>query len=86
MKPLETSRFMKKKAARLSSLEDCSDETAVQCREKIKKLKSDYRKTKDSNNRSGRGRTICAFLNHLSPGVCTSHFRVHGAELFTQLY
>ena len=61
MKPLETSRFMKKKAARLSSLEDCSDETAVQCREKIKKLKSDYRKTKDSNNRSGRGRTICAF-------------------------
>lgn len=27
--------------------------TGIQCREKIKKLKVDYRKTKDSNNETG---------------------------------
>ena len=58
-------KVYEKLAARLSSLEDCSDRTAVQCREKIKKLKGDYRKAKDNNNRSGRGRTICAFFNQL---------------------
>ena len=31
------------------------ERTGVQCREKIKKLKSDYRRTKDSNNKSDRG-------------------------------
>lgn len=30
--------------------------TGVQCREKIKKLKADYRKIKDNNNESGRQR------------------------------
>ena len=39
--------------------------TAVQCREKLKKLKSEYRRAKDQNNRSGRGRTICAYFNQL---------------------
>ena len=32
--------------------------TGHQCREKIKKLKSDYRKAKDSSNLTGRGRSI----------------------------
>ena len=63
--PLEISRCMKKIAARLSSLEDCSDRTAVQCREKVKKLKCEYRKAKNNNNRLGRGRTICAFFKQL---------------------
>ena len=39
--------------------------TAVQCREKLKKLKSEYRRAKDHNNRSGRGRTICTYFNQL---------------------
>ena len=43
----------------------CSDRTAGKYKEKIKKLKSDYSKAKDSNNRSGRGRTICTFFNYL---------------------
>ena len=38
---------------------------AVQCREKIKKLKSDYKRAKDSNNRSGMGRTISHFYSQL---------------------
>ena len=38
----------------------------VQCREKIKKLKGDYRKAKDRNNRSGRRRNICTFFNQLN--------------------
>ena len=29
-------------ASRLSSLENCRERTAIQCREKIKKLKGDY--------------------------------------------
>ena len=59
-------KVYEKIAARLSSLEDCSDRPAVQCKEKIKKLKSDYRKAKDSNNRSGRGRTNCTFFKQLN--------------------
>ena len=39
--------------------------TAVQCREKLKKLKSDYRCAKDRNSTSGRGRTICAYFTQL---------------------
>ena len=34
---------------------DGTTRTAVQCREKLKKLKSEYRRAKDHNNRSGRG-------------------------------
>ena len=68
--PLEISRCTKKIAARLSSLEDCSDRTAVQCREKVKKLKCEYRKAKNNNRLGrgrtmGRGRTICAFFKQL---------------------
>ena len=58
-------KVYKKLAARLTALEHCSERTAVQCREKIKKLKSEYKRAKDNNNRSGRGRTICAFYNQL---------------------
>ena len=58
-------KVYEKIAAKLSSLENCRERTAVQCREKIKKLKSDYRRAKDSNNRSGMGRTICHFYSQL---------------------
>ena len=58
-------KVYEKIASRLSLLEDCSERTAVQCREKIKKLKGEYRKAKDNNTKSGRGRTICAFFNQL---------------------
>ena len=58
-------KVYEKIAARLSSLEDCSDRTAVQCREKIKKLKGEYRKAKENNNRSGRGRLFVLFFNQL---------------------
>ena len=34
--------------------------TAKQCREKIKKLKQDYKKIKDHNNRSGAPRLRCS--------------------------
>ena len=39
--------------------------TGHQCREKIKKLKSDYRKAKDSNNLTGRGRSILNYFTEL---------------------
>lgn len=39
--------------------------TAVQCREKIKKLKKDYRKIKDHNGKTGRGRKKWAFYDKM---------------------
>ena len=39
--------------------------TAVQCREKIKKLKAEYKQIKNHNNRSGRNRKTCKFLPQL---------------------
>ena len=39
--------------------------TGHQCREKIKKLKSDYRRAKDSNNLTGRGRSILIYFTEL---------------------
>ena len=52
-------------ATRLTAQEHCSERTAVQCREKIKKIKSDYKRAKDNTNRLGRGRIICAFYSQL---------------------
>ena len=39
--------------------------TAVQCREKIKKLKRDYRNRKDHNGKTGRGRKNWAFFEKM---------------------
>ena len=39
--------------------------TAVQCREKIKKLKRDYRKMKDHNGKTGRGRKKWHFYDKM---------------------
>ena len=39
--------------------------TAVQCREKVKKLKADYRKMKAHNNRSGRNRKTSRYMDQL---------------------
>ena len=39
--------------------------TGQQCREKIKKLKSDYRRAKDRNNLTGRGRSILNYFTEL---------------------
>ena len=40
--------------------------TGVQCRERIKKLKQDYKKTKDSLNLTGNKRKQCKFFNELN--------------------
>ncbi len=37
----------------------------IQCRNKIKNLKKDYRTAKDNNNETGRGRKTCKFFNEL---------------------
>ena len=37
--------------------------TGVQCREKIKKLKSEYKKIKDNNSETGRGRKAWKFYS-----------------------
>ena len=37
----------------------------VQCREKVRKLKADYRKTKAHNNRSGRNRKTSRYMDQL---------------------
>ena len=39
--------------------------TAIQCREKIKKLKADYRKIKDHHDLTGRGRKTWVFLDKM---------------------
>ena len=39
--------------------------TAVKCREKIKKLKAEYKQIKNHNNRSGRNGKTCKFLPQL---------------------
>ena len=39
--------------------------TAVQCREKIKKLKGDYRKIKTHHNKTGRGRQTRKYMDQL---------------------
>ena len=41
------------------------DRTAVQCREKIKKMKGNYRKIKAYNNRSGLNRQTYKYLEQL---------------------
>lgn len=41
------------------------ERTPVQCREKIKKLKAEYKQIKNHNNRSGRNRKTCKFLPQL---------------------
>ena len=38
-----------------------------QCRVKIKKLKLDYRKAKDKNGKTGRGRTTWKYFEALDP-------------------
>ena len=38
-------------------------ETAVQCREKIKKLKKDYKKVNDKNRPTGTGTTVWKFYD-----------------------
>ena len=40
--------------------------TGVQCRERIKKLKKDYKKTKDNLNLTGNKRKQCKFFNELN--------------------
>ena len=59
-------RSIKRIAARLSTLllEDCSPRTGVQCRKKIKKLKSDYKNSKNNNVKSSQGRTSYTFYSH----------------------
>ena len=57
-------KVYRKIAAKLQD-NDGFERTAVQCREKIKKLKSEYRRARDRNNKSGRGRTICTFFTQL---------------------
>ena len=37
----------------------------AQCRERIKKLKKDYRKTADNNNVTGKKRKTCKFFDEL---------------------
>ena len=39
------------------------ERTAEQCREKVKKLKGEYRKVKDKHNKTGTGRKAWKFLN-----------------------
>ena len=39
------------------------ERTAVQCREKLKKLKSEYKKIKDNNNETGRKRKHWRFYD-----------------------
>ena len=39
--------------------------TMEQCREKIKKLKKEYRHAVDNNNETGRHRKTCKFFNEL---------------------
>ena len=36
-----------------------------QCREKIKKLRAEYKKVKDNNNQTGNNRKTCKFLEKL---------------------
>ncbi|XP_062501343.1 uncharacterized protein LOC134178483 [Corticium candelabrum] len=63
-----------KLAARMQ--EEGYNRSGTQCREKIKKLKTDYRKVKDNNNESGRARrssrifeAMDAILGH-KPATC----------------
>ena len=51
---------------------DCS-----QCRTKIKKLKLDYRKAKDKNGKTGRGRTTWKYFEALDPIWVTSQHPNH---------
>ena len=37
----------------------------MQCREKIKRLKAEYKQIKSHNNRSGQNRKTCKFLSQL---------------------
>ena len=41
------------------------DRNAVQCRDKIKKLRAEYRKIKDNNNQSGRSRKTMKYFDKL---------------------
>ncbi len=38
----------------------------IQCRIKIKNLKTNYKKVKDSNNKTGEGRKTCSFMTSLT--------------------
>ena len=42
------------------------ERTATQCRDKIKKLKSEYQKVKDHNNETGRNRKKWKFYDALN--------------------
>ena len=42
------------------------DRNAIQCREKIKKLRAEYKKVKDNNNVSGKGRKTMKFYEKLN--------------------
>ena len=41
------------------------DKDWQQCRAKIKNLKTLYKRVKDNNNRSGKGRKVCKFFDEL---------------------
>ena len=41
------------------------DRTASQCREKIKKLRAEYKKVKDNNSQTGNNRKTCKFYERL---------------------
>ena len=41
------------------------ERTANQCREKIKKLRAEYKKVKDNNNQTGNNRKTCKFYERL---------------------
>ena len=42
------------------------DQSGVQCRDKIKKLKGEYKKIKDSNNETGRNRKTWTFYDPMN--------------------
>ena len=42
-----------------------TQQTAIQCHEKMKKLKVEYKQFKNHNNRSGRNRKTCKFFPQL---------------------
>ena len=54
----------KKIAARMT--EAGYDQSGVQCRDKIKKLKGEYKKIKDSNNETGRNRKTWKFYDPMN--------------------
>ena len=47
------------------------DKDWTQCRAKLKNLKTSYKKAKDSNSRSGRGRVVCRFYDELDAIIGT---------------